>query len=454
MINEIDLPASRLGSLYKDFRDLKDLNPEGYQANINTWKKYFVKHILNDKNNLSIKCGKSLLHKLSIDVYGEPKSIDMVLDNFISENILIPSETFFDTKGTDIYSNDSKNVSLLTKLFSLLGIDNKKGYTTRSDVDKDSYLKDVNLIIGDNVKASALMIATNIQSNIINKASEPSDFVLSRSSFLSKSGISEQWDDKYNQDIVIFYLQHYSKIITSNNDVIKVYQTSTKTGETGTETAVTDTDTAIVDIKNTLLLLNRQTEKLENDITRFENKLQSKVLKSLSMKVQKNLIRNKILSQRHLEKLYGNQDNLNDMLRQLNISIANKTMFNTLQQSHEAIKSINTYIGTVDRVTDLLDSIESENEKIAELNDLLSSSNDVTNKIAEEDIDDELAKLVQKMATEEKRNGTSVKESTPTEDESALLQRLQNVRISETNSQVIKEDKTSTTQEKVAEPAV
>lgn len=453
MDNELDLPASRLGSLYKDFRDLKDLNPEGYQANINTWKKYFIKHILNDKHTLSVECGKKLLHRLSIDIYGEPKSIDVVLDSFIAENILIPSETFFDTNKVNIDGNGSSNVGLLTKLFGLLGLENKKGYTTRSTTDRDTYLKDVDLIIKGNVEAVIPVITAKIQSNIINGASEPSDFVLSRKSFLIESGISEKCNSKSSQDIIVFYLQYYSKMIVSNGEIIKVCQTSSEAAGKTAAVSITEVDDAIVDIKSTLLLLNRQTKKLEDDITGIENKLHSKLFKSLSNKAQKDLIRNKILSQRYLEKLYGNQNNLNDMLRQINISVSNKTMFDTLQQSHEAIKSINTYIGTVDKVTELLDSIESENEKAGELNDLLSNSNDATNEIADEDIDNELAELEQKIASENKKVAIPVEETVSTEDDPELLERLKHIKISETDSKTTKENESTERKEKIAEPA-
>ncbi|KAG0672178.1 Charged multivesicular body protein 7 [Maudiozyma exigua] len=453
MNNELDLPASRLGSLYRDFRDLKDLNPEGYQANINTWKKYFIKHILNDKHTLSVECGKKLLHKLSIDIYGEPKSIDVALDSFIAENILIPSETFFDTNKANVDGNSPSNVNLLTKLFGLLGLENKKGYTTRSTTDRDTYLKDVDLIIKGTVEAAIPEITANIQSNIINGASEPSDFVLSRKLFLIKSGISEKWNNKLSQDIIVFYLQYYSKVIVSNGETIKVCQTSSEAADKIATASITEVDDAIVDIKGTLLLLNRQTKKLEDDITGIENKLHSKVFKSLSNKAQKDLIRNKILSQRYLEKLYGNQNNLNDMLHQINVSVSNRTMFDTLQKSHEAIKSINTYIESVEKVTELLDSIDSENEKATELNDLLSNSSDATNEIADDVIDNELAELEQEMASEDKKTAIPVEETVSPEDDSELLKRLKEIKIGETDSKTTKENETIERKEKIAQPA-
>ena len=64
------LPESRLRSLYSDFRDLKQLNPDGYDANIIQWKDYLIKEVWNDT---IIVNGQNLLEYLSISPYGPPK---------------------------------------------------------------------------------------------------------------------------------------------------------------------------------------------------------------------------------------------------------------------------------------------------------------------------------------------------------------------------------------------
>ncbi|SMN20179.1 similar to Saccharomyces cerevisiae YJL049W Putative protein of unknown function [Maudiozyma saulgeensis] len=443
MKDRTDLPTSRLGSLYRDFRDLKDLNPDGYQANINTWEDYFLTNLLNDTNTLSVNCGKNLLHKLNNGIYGEPKSIDVVIDEFVSKKILIPSETYFDVSKVDI-GNDSNNTSILSRLFGLLRLENEKKYTSRLRKLGDTYLKTDILIVNKNVKKSGEEIADKINKNIINKSSEITDLVMSTDEFLKTAKISEIWKDKTDQNIMLFYLEHHLHLIITDQNIVKVIADLNKKELEVSNQKITDVDIGIVDIKLTLDNLNKQIAKLENEIRGIETKLYSDTYKSLSRTTQKGILKNKIVSQRYLEKLSGNKNNLTQIMRQLNMSLINKTMFDTLKQSHAAILSINNYIGSIDKVSTLLENIEVENEKTNELNDILSRANDLDNSVSEDEVNNELAELEKQMEREKQGEQTTEVSKDSSVGESEVLELLKNVTIEDRSIEKTEQNESNT----------
>jgi len=453
MSNKIKLPTSRLASLYRDFRDLKDLNPDGYQANINTWKDYFTNNLLNDTSTLSVHCGKNLLHKLNDSIYGEPKSIDIVIDELVSENILIPSESYFDTNKIDFDSSSNK-IGILSRLFGLLGLRNEMKFTSRVTRDDDTYLKTDILIVINNVKKSGRTIADNISKNIVDNSSELTDLVMNTDTFFKSSKVCDLWKNKIDQNIVLFYLEYYLHLIITDKNIVKVISDINKKELEISNNKITDIDIGIVEIKNTLNNLNKQISKLVNEINEIETKLQSGKYKSLSRTTQKGILKNKIISQRYLEKLSGNKNNLTEIMRQLNMSLVNKTMFDTLKQSHDVITSISDYIGSIDKVTELLEDIDVENEKATELNEILSKTNDLDNSLFEEEVNNELAELEKQMKTEKQKESTSeVRENTSAE-ETEVMELLRAVTLED---KIIKpnnqhESNTKIMEEKVLEP--
>ena len=87
---------SRLNSLYSNFQKNKQLNPEGYEANIQAWKSLFTKIITSNKfepeSVVSIPTyNPSLKELLSLHPYNEPKNLSNILQEFVNDKFLIPA---------------------------------------------------------------------------------------------------------------------------------------------------------------------------------------------------------------------------------------------------------------------------------------------------------------------------------------------------------------------------
>lgn len=435
MNSSIELPRSRLESLYKDFRKLKDLNYDGYRANINTWKRYLVEKNWNVLGKLSIQCGNELLNSISIDVYGQPICIDIVIDELVDDGVLVTSDAFFNSTSFDA-DKGSNSIGRLSNLFSLLGF-KENGFISRKSQNTSSYLKEVKLLIKSNIEDIATSIQTNIKKNIILNAAGITDLIFDVETFKQTSGLSDLIDDKYDQDVMMFYLEHYTKIIKNSDRAVKIIDESAKHIIRDFDTEITDNDVRIIDVKSGISNMQRQIGKLEEDVKEIETKINSDGYKRLQRGTQKELLKSRIIAHRYLERLYGQKANLDDIKKELDISFTNKVMFDTLKQSNIVMKSVNSYIGSIDKVNELLDSIEEEGQRANELNEVLSESNRLDDRLLEEEVDKELAELELQLN----------KETEMDKNEEDILEQLKNISIDDTKIKAPIETPKNTPQE-------
>lgn len=92
--NHKDFTTSRIRSLYSDFSNLRLLNPEGYDANINAWKSLLTSLLRGGHLGVFSFSSNILLEELSITGYGEPLAIGEVIQLMTDSEILIPKSVF------------------------------------------------------------------------------------------------------------------------------------------------------------------------------------------------------------------------------------------------------------------------------------------------------------------------------------------------------------------------
>lgn len=88
----------RIGVLYKDFKDDKLLNPEGFEANLISWYNIFQIILENDtieNSKLTIPHKKpDLALLLVLPTIGKPLGIDVIIKELVESRSLIPVSIF------------------------------------------------------------------------------------------------------------------------------------------------------------------------------------------------------------------------------------------------------------------------------------------------------------------------------------------------------------------------
>lgn len=93
---EFKFPAGfterRMPSLYSDFRNIKESNTEGYEANIATWKSVLSQALLSRtvfSDAVVLSAGNNLLELFDSSKFGRPLALDCVLVS-TAEDISVP----------------------------------------------------------------------------------------------------------------------------------------------------------------------------------------------------------------------------------------------------------------------------------------------------------------------------------------------------------------------------
>lgn len=114
---------SRLASLYSDFSHLKQLNPEGYAANVRAWLDLLVQCLKQHTFDSTLLLPRAqLAPALSLDVLGPPKSLSVVLQSMIDAGELVPFSVFRDGPGAlqALFSDYFSPARLFSRTYSAL----------------------------------------------------------------------------------------------------------------------------------------------------------------------------------------------------------------------------------------------------------------------------------------------------------------------------------------------
>lgn len=375
-----ELPPTRLGSLYKDFRPLYELNPDGYAANVNTWKEYLKNEFM--KSKCLFLSGTELLQALNNGIYGFPKSLDVIIDTLVQESYLITSDDFY---GQKMYSREYPRV------FQWIGLGKNRFFKSRRNEDK-YYLKELQFIVKSNVESKFKSIASRINDRIIKKASGIMDLVMSFEEFFNKTGFYEIVDNNDDREILLFYMAHYTGTIVKEPKFIKIVDPVPDNKE------LNENDRRIADLKLTIDNVSKQVKKMQNEKTDYSKILAQSMKDDASRDVQRKFLQARKIAEKYLNRLLEYQNNLSEIKSHIEMSITNEILVTTLGNANETLKSITKYSMSVDQVENLLDELKDHREQNDEINHILSGTDDI---VDEKELDAELESLDRQIEDDE-----------------------------------------------------
>ncbi|AMD19276.1 HBR375Wp [Eremothecium sinecaudum] len=380
------LPSSRIQSLYSDFRNLIELNPDGYRANVNVWKDYLMNTVWKD--DVVIRGGSILLRKLTINTHGPPKSIDVVIDQLISEERILPRELF--QRGNEL------TWSLWLKQ-SLTGLVMDTSYRSRANNDA-KYLREDDYVNMDNLKRVYNNVYKVLEENVMSKATRYTDLVFRKQELYDL--LKEAIEGKEAYDVLLVYMQKYERIVLVGPDIVKVVDPYVKSlVKNFASDTITEDDENIAELCNALNRLEKHSESLTAHIKDTTKLLKGSINADASKEVQKRYLKMKRLAESNLGRVLTQLSNLMTIKDHIDKSVDNIHLAAALKGSVLTLESINAQIGTVDEVEKLLDRIDDEAAEVDKLNTLLSTSTPVD----EDELDKELAQMETDMKNEQQQ---------------------------------------------------
>ncbi|KAI3403511.2 hypothetical protein KGF56_003668 [Candida oxycetoniae] len=417
---------SRLNSLYSNFSRNKQLNPEGYQANIQAWKSLFIRIITTDAfgegSVVSVSC-QNLKEKLALPIYGVPLNLGGILQTFVDDHFLIPESLFLSAKES-YFSTVSGHFGI-GKLFSVanwLQWRSLHGFrVTRSD----KLVVNERYIYWDEMTKLGNQIETIIEDKIVAKETHFGNL------FTSKMLIEALKEEEHHKSISSV---DFKLLLTYWSRDLKCCYTKDVNGITyvkwSTESDISDQDMSIINVKSTLINLEHKVGELEKRV----KKIDYKTVLSQPKELRQSKLKQLMLSKNQLVKMLNNLNSqtmeLSTILQKLDEARFNIDYVSTLKESMATLSKLNAKINVKD-----IDEIRLEvNEEIAKVDDhynaLVAEDKEIEDEIAEE-VDKELAQL-QKENEEKLNTLDSGKEAALNPDNSGseeLMRKLANLKI-------------------------
>lgn len=384
--------SSRLYSLYSDFRKLKEVNPDGFEANLIAWKSLieslFQKHVFRDTFVLSTE---GLLEELTLANYGKPLSLNIVLDHLIASGDLIPLKPY-QQRTDSIYSKKwVRPVLNWTVNRFLFDTSYKTG-------DKKHNLKPDQLISKKSLEEYVKELEKKRGAEDVSGHSHTVFTKLELQSYLNSLGIY-----LFGESVQLSELDYQILLTYLSRDVnkVKIKENVVKFGSE----EISEEDISIAEIKTTLKSLNSKSDELQFKIQSLSEKLQESLKNKNNKDLSLNLLRSRKLAEKSLATQMSLTSQLESVMYKIDESSSNVQLLKALENGTVILKSLNTQIGGVDRVEKIIDNLEEEkgqSDKIA--SELYRLGPDVDDEEVEAEFEEMLSQE-KKKSTESKNTG-------------------------------------------------
>ncbi|CAL1192697.1 unnamed protein product [Candida parapsilosis] len=437
---------SRLNSLYSNFQKNKQLNPEGYEANIQAWKSLFTKIITSNKfepeSVVSIPTyNPSLKESLSLHPYNEPKNLSNILQEFVNDKFLIPASLY--TTAKESYFVTISGQFHISQYFSVNSWQQWRALKSYSIV-KQGRLVDDRFIYWDELVKLGQKIAKVIETKV--KGDTYSSILFNHNLLF----------DEISKHVAITSVD-YDLLLKHLSRDVKLLQTKVIDGVTFikiSQEEISPEDQAVVQVKQTINNLETRVKEVESKL----NSIDFKSVLKLPKDAQKSSLRSKMAMKANLVKLLDKNVNLElemtTLLQKINDSNFNSAYFSVLEASAKTLSKLNSQlkIDDVDRVKVDIDEEITKEEEIGDA--LAGEAEDV-------DVDEELNKMLdeEEKAKEEAAKEENVKEEKAKNDnaeeeakqqnadkekERELLSRLENLTVDDVIKQSPQHDSPAT----------
>ncbi|SCV00313.1 LANO_0F06238g1_1 [Lachancea nothofagi CBS 11611] len=374
------LPRSRLDSLYSDFRRLKDLNPEGYDANIRSWKQFLLNENLYER--VLLRCGSELLKELTDSQVGQPKSLDVALDALIAEGSLTSIEDFKRHKRNFILNALSRTLNN-----SLFRFDSSRTRISKGQ----EYLRDHSYVVVPTVERKYTLLEKAIKNSVCKKAVRYSDLIFTKREFCRVIGMEHQLSNWEEYDVMMTYMEHHKGLISTDLNTVKVCSkdVATLVSKFGPCT-ITGDDRNIASVKEGSSRLRNQISNLEHRLDDSKQLLVKSIQQKKTKDIQKIHLRTQKLLEKNLSLACKNTQNLEQVLNNIELAIDNVHLKDTFVQSQELMSSVSAQLGDIDDIEKLVDEINANRLKNEMVGDVLGSQ---LGDLADSDLDEELQKI-------------------------------------------------------------
>lgn len=421
---------SRLNSLYGNFENLRHLNPEGFEANIEAWSSLLnnvIKSRILEGSKLSINTlHPNLSQILSIPIYGLPDCLGTIFNELVRRKVLVPYSSY--RNATSSYKNiinDSAGISdyispsswvqwSMEKLgFSnTFSATNKKGELVSETYISWAVLCDVAQKHFRRIKGE---IGLGQRSSLLFDKSLLYSFMKKLDPSLSQLDF---------EILLIYFSRDIGVCQIKYQDGLTYIKFK---GQNEQDSHITEDDIGIIRLRATMLEIENRNTDLETKISNISDDMK-RLLKSRNSSNQHgvNIRSRNLLSTRKvligsLEKSSSALIQLSTTVMKINDATSNKKIFDLLSQSSIVLKALNDSID-LDDIDNLQIELEENYDKTNMITDALTPETGHN----DEELENELNELYQQESSNILADSSN---KTTSKDNMDLIQKLEKMDI-------------------------
>ena len=393
---------NRLASLYSDFREQQDTNPDGYAANLNAWKKALEHGARAGKlpgsgtarNLLILDTGNELARALQHRQYGLPTCLREVFYDAINKKAFVPMHEWT-TSTQSIYRK-----SWLPKLPTVGGVlSSAWEFGKKSIFGPSTQLPAGSFVLVANVEAVAEAILAQYRSL---PHTSNADRIYSKTAFWKRFGKALNEDvaiTARDLDVLLKYMARDRQALSVNGNTIKF-----KAGTDDQPSPITQEDVALAQLHDAIEMVKERLLAIQADATKCG--LAAKEALQLKQMVRaKHCLRKKKMAESSLEHYTNLNLQLEESYAKVQQAADQVDLVEAMKAGAEAMSILNKKVGGAEGVQKVVDAV---NDEIATTDEITSIINESAAPIDESEIDDELAEL-EKVEKEKKEREEAAK---------------------------------------------
>ncbi|EPX71188.1 vacuolar sorting protein [Schizosaccharomyces octosporus yFS286] len=375
---------SRLRSLYSDLGNLYSKNPEGFNANVQTWKDAIETACFYNKlgSKLIIHFDEGLENAFFSSSFGKPLSLGMIA-NYLQEKNVWPNIKEF----LHMCENPDRGLQSYFSVYSWL---HWGGRIISSKIQKGilfspSYPKDT-LVLVKNVE----LLASLIRKEAHQLQSTYTSTIYTRSSFQSTFG-PKLWKDtvlsSMELECLLQWMCHRMHLIVFDKDTIKFLPNDFQEG------VIETVDKSIAAIVESRSFISRSKELVNNKIEDLTLKVHEAISQAEKVTALTYLRRKKILL-KESDRKEAALLQVDSLLSSIDGAFENKVLLSALSSGSDVLKSVVSQMGGIEHVNEILESVQEAKLDFQEVDSAVTAINTPESNVDTEELEKEWEDLV------------------------------------------------------------
>ncbi|RDW80826.1 Snf7 family protein-like protein [Coleophoma crateriformis] len=405
--NEDQFRKSRLAALYSDFRQLRTINPDGYAANVEAWRKGLASatragHVPSQGSTndlLVLTVDEGLLRALETKQWGRPLALGTVIREAIGKREMMPLQEFM-TATESIYQK-SWNIrpwGIISWGLRQLGV---VGGLSGEDA-----LPTGRLVILANVEEASKNVSNKIggRTSRIDRIYSKAAFQQSFENALGAKPLSQA-----DMDVLLKFLAREKGLVAYDGATVKI-----KASTEASASAITIEDTSIASLKSLISDIESQTDVLTQRIEQLSLTARDAVSRKNKASALAAL-RSKKLAETTLSKRTATLGQLEEVFSKIEQAADQVELVRAMEGSTRVLSGLNAEVGGVERVDDVVEQLREQMSQVNEVGDVIAEVGQGT--IDETEVDDELEAM--ESAEREKKEEEERKEKAKKKEQEA-----------------------------------